>query len=518
MSRSVVAHVTALIVLCTTGAAAQTPLSTELVADGLSNPLWAGAPLGDRQRIFVAEQNSGRIRIIREGVLLAAPFLDLSGRIKSGFAEGLLGVAFHPRYASNGQFFVSYSAAGSGDTVVERYQVSAGNPDLADPGSGLVILGPVSRSHPNHGAGCIEFGPDDHLYVTIGDGGGPSDTHCNAQNGQLLLGKLLRLDVDRGGIAPPDNPFVGNRNFDDRIWAFGLRNPWRFSFDPENGDLYLTDVGTNMEEEIDWVAGSAGGGQNFGWKVMEGRVCFDSSGCDLSPVCGASQLVEPVLTYGHAAGDCSVIGGYVYRGCAIPDLRGTYFFADWCSSRISSLVMQGGVATAVTDRSAELKPPGGLDFKNITSFGRDGCGELLICDHRDGELFRIVPAAPAPGIDLGYSLAGSNGVAPELTVCGLLDSGNRAELTLEDARPDAVAILFASQAPGGRSVRGGTLVPGLGSTHLATPFPVDGQGRIELEVPGGGGLGEVYIQFIVDDPGGPAGAAFSNALRLTIQP
>src|SRR5690606_31523463 len=193
-------------------------------------------------------------------------------KILSGSERGLLGLAFHPNYEQNGRFYVNYTKSGSnsGDTIIEQYTVSASNPDVADPNSAVVVLGPVNQPNSNHNGGHLEFGPDGFLYAGFGDGGGAGDTPCNAQNGNLLLVKMLRLDVDNGGAAAPGNPFIGNPNFDDRIWAYGLRNPWRFSFDRGTGDLYIGDVGQNSREEIDYVPASSTGGENYGWKMMEG--------------------------------------------------------------------------------------------------------------------------------------------------------------------------------------------------------------------------------------------------------
>ncbi len=494
-----------------------TPLTTVRIASGLNDPVWAGSPACDEERIFIVEQRNARILILKNGALLATPFLDIKPKVlTSGSEQGLLGLAFHPDFDSNGYFYVDYTSITSGATVVERYQVSSGNPDVADASSGTVMLGPIPQPFANHNGGCIVFGPNDgYLYVGMGDGGGAGDPSCNAQNGGVLLGKILRIDVDNGGTAPPSNPFVGDPNVLDEIWAFGLRNPWRFSFDRLNGDLYIGDVGQNSREEVDWVPGTSTGGENYGWKVMEGTACFGTSGCTSPPPCGSPQFVAPVLDYTHALG-CSVTGGHVYRGCAIPDLDGTYFYSDYCSATIWSFQISGGLVVNHQDRTNELDPPGAT-IDSVSSFGEDGCGEILICDH-GGEVFKIVPAAPAPGADLGYGLAGGGGEVPLLSVCGLLDSGNSAKVNLSKAAPASATLLFASLGRVPISVLGGTLVPDISIPYLALPLVTGGDGRIELVAPGGAGVFNLYIQFLIADAGAPVGVAFSNAYALTFQP
>jgi len=512
------ALVTSAVVFMAVDVSAQTGLKTIRIASGLSAPLWAGSPPGDEDRIFVLEQNSGLIKIIKNGTVLGTPFLSLAGKLTTGGERGLLGLAFHPNYDANGFFYVNYTKSGAdaGATIVERYQVSAGNPDVADAGSGLVLLGPISQPFSNHNGGCIQFGPDGYLYVGTGDGGSGGDPGCRAQDGGTLLGKMLRIDVDNGGAAPPTNPFVGDPNFDDRIWAYGLRNPWRFSFDRENGDLYVADVGQNAREEIDWVPGTSLGGENYGWKVMEGNNCFSTTACGTVPPCNSPLFTDPVHTYGHGAG-CSVTGGAVYRGCAIPDLQGTYFFADYCSDSIWSFRMVGGALTEFQTRTAELAPGGGLSITSITSFGETACGEILIVD-RGGEIFQIVADAPAPGTDLGSGLAGSNGLIPELSACGLLNSGNSAQIRLRDARPSAFCVLFVSPGLNPTPLRGGILLPDITIAHFSFPLNTSGEGGVEFTAPGGGGPFDFYAQYVISEPALPQGAAFSNGLQVTWQP
>lgn len=316
-------------------------------------------------RLFVLEQ-PGRIRIIENGQLLDRPFLDITGKVQNaGNEQGLLGLAFHPDYATNGQFFVDYTRQPDGATVIERYTVSADDANLADAASAHVIL-TIDQPEANHNGGQLQFGPDGFLYIGMGDGGGAGDRHGsigNGQNLQSLLGKLLRLDVTNQATyaIPADNPFG------DEIWAYGLRNPWRFSFDRATGDLYIADVGQNQYEEVDFQPAASPGGENYGWRIMEGRHCFNPpSGCD------QTGLVLPVAEYSHADG-CSITGGYVYRGTQYPQLNGQYFFADYCIGTIWSLQRDAAGAWQMEKR---LSP----DIR-ISSFGEDASGELYVIDH-----------------------------------------------------------------------------------------------------------------------------------------
>lgn len=351
-------------------------LALELVASGLSGPLLVTAPPDDPTRIFVVEQG-GRIRIVENGALLQTPFLDVSALTNASGERGLLGMAFHPQFAQNGEFFVSYTDAATGGNRIARYAVSA-NPNLADAGSGTVLLS-VSQPFSNHNGGHIAFGPDGMLYIAIGDGGGGGDPQGNGQNHLTLLGALLRIDVDGGTpfAIPPDNPYVGDPTGADEIWASGLRNPWRYSFDRLTGDLYIADVGQNQTEEVDVQLSTSLGGENYGWNTMEGSACFQSGACDMT------GLTLPVLEYDHGQG-CSITGGYVYRGVAIPSLAGRYLYADFCSGFVRSFELQGGAATNLADHSAFLSPNG-----SIASFGEDAAGELYILTI-EGSVFRII--------------------------------------------------------------------------------------------------------------------------------
>lgn len=490
--------------------AAQTGLTTTLVASGFNSPLYATARPGDADSLFVVEQSTGLIRIVRNGSILPTPFASLRTRILTGGERGLLGLAFHPDYATNGYFFVNYTRAGDGATVVERFGTSA-NPDVANLTSGAIMAGPIAQPYSNHNAGCIQFGPDGYLYVSVGDGGSAGDPGCRAQNGQSLLGKMLRIDVDSASRIPATNPFVNDPTFLDEIWSFGLRNAWRFSFDRETGDMWIADVGQNAIEEINFQAASSLGGENYGWKIMEGRNCYSTSACPAAvPRCNDSRLVLPVQQYTHSFG-CSITGGYVYRGPGIPDLRGTYFYADYCSNRIWSIRYDGTTVTDFVERTAELRPSSG-SVSSITSFGEDAEGELLIVS-RSGSVWRVEASGPAPARDLGYGTAGANGQIPSFRANGRLLNGAVAELVLDGAAQSAPAALLLSLQ------NNPTPITPFG---IVVPYPVasaigvvtSAAGDLVLTIPGGGAA-VAYAQWAVVDQGGPGGIALSNALELT---
>ncbi|GIW43336.1 MAG: hypothetical protein KatS3mg077_0618 [Candidatus Binatia bacterium] len=364
---------------------AGTAIRAERVASGLNRPLFVTAPPRDVSRLFIVEK-PGRIRILKWGALLPSPFLDVSSLVSGGSEQGLLGLAFHPQFADNGRFFINYTDT-SGTTVIAEYRISS-NPDVADPGSARVVL-QVSQPFANHNGGHLAFGPDGYLYIGLGDGGSAGDPAGNAQNPNQLLGKMLRIDVDTGSpyAIPPTNPFVGAGPPLDEIWALGLRNPWRYSFDRTTGDLYIADVGQNRFEEINFQPATSTGGENYGWNIVEGNGHCYPSGTS----CNQAGLTQPVHEYDHSQG-CSVTGGYVYRGCKMPDLRGTYFYGDFCSAFVRTFRMAGGVATDHQDRTAELESSG-VSIDQIASFGEDARGELYIAD-LGGEVFQIVPATP----------------------------------------------------------------------------------------------------------------------------
>jgi glucose/arabinose dehydrogenase len=346
------------------------------VARGLEAPLYVTGAGDGSERLFVVEQG-GTIRIVEDGKVVPAPFLDISSRITSGGEQGLLGLAFHPNYEDDGRFYVDYTDR-LGDTVVAEYRVDPANPNRADPSSERVLLH-VTQPFANHNGGDVAFGPDGDLYVAFGDGGSGGDPMGNGQNLDTLLGKLLRIDVDHpsGGRPygiPADNPFAKRSGARPEIWAFGLRNPWRFSFDRLTHDLWIGDVGQGEHEEIDHVPAGAGG-QNFGWNIMEGPACFEpSTGCD------RSGLTLPVASYTHAEGNCTVIGGYVYRGSAFRILRGGYLYADFCAGKVWLLDAQHP-----RQRSVEV-----LDVPHfVSSFGEDDEGELYLTALDSGDVFQV---------------------------------------------------------------------------------------------------------------------------------
>jgi len=356
-----------------------TPLGSQYrlveVASGFNRPLFVTGAGDASSRLFIMDQ-FGHIWIMQDGALLPQPFLDVSGIISTDANErGLLGLAFHPNYAENGQFYIYYTDV-SGDTVVARYLVSADDPNLADPASATYVLR-ADQPYPNHNGGHMSFGPDGYLYIGTGDGGSQGDPQRRAQNPNDLLGKILRLDVDNGNAyaIPADNPALTNSGLPGEIWALGLRNPWRFSFDRLTGDLYIADVGQNQWEEINFQPAGVGG-LNYGWNIMEGTRRYSGE-----PV--IDGLTDPFFEYNHSNG-CSVTGGYVYRGQALPALQGVYFFADYCSGLIWSSYRD---AAGVWQTNLFMD----TDY-SISSFGEDEAGELYILNH-GGSVLRLEAAA-----------------------------------------------------------------------------------------------------------------------------
>jgi glucose/arabinose dehydrogenase len=346
------------------------------IVAGLDNPTGLTSAHDGTGRMFLLEQ-VGTIRILKNGALLPSPFLDLRGLVNTnGNERGLLGLAFDPKYAENGHFFVNYTDA-SGDSITARYSVSASDPDQADPASASLVLRIAHPQYSNHNGGNLVFGPDGYLYFGMGDGGGAGDPNENSQNLGMLLGKLLRIDVSIEPYAiPPDNPFVGRSGIRPEIWAYGLRNPWRFSFDSPSGDLYIADVGQDTYEEIDVQPSQDRGGENYGWNFMEGFHVYRSQ--------APSGLTPPVAEYDHSGGNCSVTGGYVYRGAALPQILGMYVFGDYCSGRIW-LLERGAQGW----QKAEWINSG----LAITSFGVDDAGELYVLDRTTGGVFLLSPQA-----------------------------------------------------------------------------------------------------------------------------
>ena len=366
-----------------------------------SNPLFLTHSNDGSNRIFVVEQ-AGVIRVFQNNpdVATAEVFLDIQNRVRSGGEMGLLGLAFHPDYADNGFFYVNYTT-GSGSrrrTVISRFSVSATDPNRADPNSELILL-EIQQPFSNHNGGMMQFGPDGYLYIAVGDGGSGGDPQNHGQNPKTLLGSILRIDVDqpsdgRNYGIPADNPFAGNtEGLREEIWAYGLRNPWRFSIDPVTGQLWAGDVGQNAREEIDLVEG----GKNYGWRIMEGTLCFNpSTNCD------RTGLTLPVKDYPHSEGR-SVTGGYIYRGARRPEFEGAYLYGDFISKRIWLLRYENGVITA-DSLLVEIEGDFGL-----ASFGVDEQNELYVLDWAGGAIYRFTPnpasSVPPPVPPTNFTLA-----------------------------------------------------------------------------------------------------------------
>jgi glucose/arabinose dehydrogenase len=359
------------------GTPAPAPLALALHEEGnVADAVFVTAPPGDK-RLFVVERK-GTVRLIANGRQANTPFLNIGAKVLAEGEGGLLSMAFDPRYASNGYVYLYYTDA-KRDIVVERRSTGA-NPDVADPASGLEILRIAHPGYNNHFGGQLAFGPDGMLYAGTGDGGGAGDPQGNSQNRNVLLGKLLRIDVSASSFArpyaiPANNPFDG-QNGRAEIWALGLRNPWRYSFD--GNTLYIADVGQGQREEVD-IASAAAGGLNYGWNVMEGTLCYNGANCS------KTGLALPAFDYAHgnnAVDGCSITGGYVYRGAALPALAGSYFYSDYCAGYLKSFTAGGAGVTGLHDWG--LAGVGG-----IVSFGRDGDGELYLVA-ASGKIYKIV--------------------------------------------------------------------------------------------------------------------------------
>ena len=364
------------------------------VASGFASPITVTNAGDGSGRLFIVEQ-FGRIGILINGTVLPTPFLDIHELVSCCGEQGLLGLAFHPNYADNGFFYVYYTDV-AGNIAIARYTVSAGDPNVVNPNSRYPILSQLHQPYGNHNGGQIAFGPDGYLYAGLGDGGAGGDPQENAQNLGIWLGKILRVDINndefpgdpaRNYAVPPNNPFVGNPDALGEIWAYGVRNPWRFSFDRETNDLLIGEVGQNDWEEIDFQPATSAGGENYGWDVLEAMHCYEDAppGSCNQFLNGGSTL--PVLEYSHSLG-CSVTGGYRYRGQLYPQLNGIYFYADYCSGRIWGAMRQEN-GTWVSQQILQTS-------LNITTFGEDEAGELYLADQTSGTLYRILGGGPTP--------------------------------------------------------------------------------------------------------------------------
>lgn len=404
-------------------------------------------------RLFFVEQ-AGRIRVARNGALLSQPFLDISGRVSCCGERGLFSVAFPPNFAAKQYFYVDYTDV-KGNTVVSRFSVTA-DPDVADAASETPVLG-VVQPFANHNGGQLAFGPDGYLYVGMGDGGGGGDPMGNGQNLGTLLGKLLRIDVEAGVQpfqAPADNPFVNNSSARAEIWAYGLRNPWRFSFDRQTGDLYTADVGQDAWEEVDFQPSSSHGGENYGWNRTEGAHCFSP------PSCSLSGITLPVAEYSHAEG-CSVTGGFVYRGARYPAWQGVYFYGDFCSGRVWGLQRTGGTWQNQLLATTSF---------NITTFGQHEQGELYLADAGKGDIYALV--APASIGSVVNAASGEPGISPG-SIASIFGTG----LSLVDGVAAANTATLPTELAGTTVTVNGTPAP------LLAVANVNGREQINFQAP-----------------------------------
>lgn len=463
------------------------------VITGLTAPVLVTNAADGSNRIFIVEQ-TGHIRIFKNGGLLGADFLNISGLgnfTGSDGEMGLLGLAFDPNFSSNGFFYITYDI-NTGDATfpygvrLARYQVSSGDPDAADPSSAFVIL-TTRKKYTNHNGGMLAFGPDDYLYWSTGDGGSGGDPDNNSQNIRSLLGKILRLDVDTAPplgktyVIPPTNPFFGSSDATVRkeIWAYGLRNPWRFSFDRSTGDLFIGDVGQNTEEEVDFQPASSTTVRNYGWRILEGRRCYNPSTNCTAP----SNYVGPVAVYDHGAGDsygCSVTGGYVYRGVDSPTLQGVYFYGDFCSGKVLGLARN---ADNTWSSRLIMSTP-----YNISSFGEDEQGEVYLVDY-GGQILKIVQVTPvtAPPFLSQGSLDGFIAESREnSSVGGGRNSTGEAFALGDTAHRQQLRALLSfnlSGLPANAVVMGAQISIKLAGMTAIDPFSILGSLRVDLGVP-----------------------------------
>jgi glucose/arabinose dehydrogenase len=430
----------------------------------LSSPVHVTNAHDGSARLFVVEQG-GRIRIFKDGAFLPTPYLDIHSIIDSGGERGLLSVAFHPNYPSNGFSYVYYTNL-NGDITIARYTVSAGNPDVADPNSALVLLVVPHPGQSNHNGGQLFFSPaDGYLYAGTGDGGSGGDPPNNAQNLDVMLGKILRIDVDGTGAVPcgqstpapyaipASNPFVGVPNACEEIWAYGVRNPFRFSFDHSTSDLLIGDVGQNCYEEIDFQPASSTGGENYGWRIMEGLHCYNQDGSCNPVSCDMSGLVLPILEETHDNGWCALIGGYRYHGSMIPGLSGKYLYSDNCLGDLYAATESfGGTWTRALLLSTAY---------SVSSFGEDEAGEIYVCD-LGGALYRLDPvASPAPvlsGLTPSAVIAGDPDFTLSVAGSGFVEgsvvrwNGSDRSTTFQSASSLTAAITAADLSLSGSAV------------------------------------------------------------------
>ena len=466
-----------------TAAGAQAPEAVSLVEvlSGLSAPLYLTNAHDGSNRMFMLEQ-AGRIKVLQPGAATPTVFLDISATVLSGGEQGLLGLAFHPQYATNRRFFVDYTRRPDGATVIAEYQVSA-NPNVADTAEKTLLV--IPQPFANHNGGMVEFGPDGYLYIGMGDGGSANDPGARAQNVNELLGKILRIDVDHASgsqaySSPVDNPFFGSAAGRDEIYAYGMRNPWRFSFDRATGELYVADVGQGAREEIDIVQR----GRNYGWRVFEGSLC---TGLDAA-LCGSLQAAGPIAEYGHTNGRCSITGGYVYRGTRGSLPVGAYVYGDYCTGEI--FLLQNGSATLLADTAL-----------NISSFGEDEAGEIYVVG-LGGTVLRFVNNSPPPS-----SFAITRAAVRRRATGAVLDP-----ITVrENAKKFEIVVLESASVPVAASAGATVVVNGVELnteytvTELGTPIFVARLQKKMLATPG-----TLVVEVVRSD------GTRSNALTLQV--
>jgi len=485
---------------------AQLTLGFEPVATGLSSPLGVVNAGDGSGRLFIVEQ-TGRIKVYDGAQLLATPFLDVSTLVSCCSERGLLGLAFHPDYRTNGVFFVHYTNT-AGNTTLARYRVSTSNPNVADATSAQILLN-VTQPFPNHNGGQIAFGPDRFLYMGLGDGGDAGDPGNRAQNLSLLLGKILRIDVDTGTpyAIPPTNPFRGTTGAMPEVWAYGLRNPWRFSFDRLTGDLFIADVGQSAREEVNFQSAASLGGENYGWRRMEGTACFNpSTGCN------DGTLTLPILEYDHSLG-CSITGGYRYRGRRFPQYAARFFYGDFCSGRIWAATQSGSTWSSTQLMDTAL---------SITSFGEDESGELYVVHYgsgSDGTVQRLVETSQSfpltvsrAGTGTGTVVSSPIGISCGTTCAQTFGAGAVVTLT---ATPAAGSV-FSGWSGGGCSGTGTCVVTVAAATAVTATFTVPTVTLTVTRTGTGGGT-------LTSAPAGigcpvTCVAAFTPGTRVTLTP
>jgi glucose/sorbosone dehydrogenase/Calx-beta domain-containing protein len=452
-------------------ARAQPAIALIPYASGLSSPVGLAAPPDGTGRLFIVQQG-GRIAVHNGTQVLPTPFLDLTPLVLSGGEQGLLGLAFHPAYPATPYFFVNYTCRsgsadcpGGGDTIIARYSVSTTNPNVADPASRRVLL-VIDQPFANHNAGDLKFGPDGYLWIPMGDGGSANDPNCFAQRDDSLLGKILRIDVNQNvnnppfyGI-PPDNPYIGPGDPRDEVYARGLRNPFRFSFDRQTGDLFIGDVGQSAREEVDFTAVGTGAADNYGWKIMEGTLCTgNTGGCPGGvPACNSPLFTVPILEYDHGLGDCAIIGGFRYRGMQVPTIAGLYLYSDNCTGRIRA----GTESPPGTWTASQL-----LDTPyNVSSFGEDQAGELYVTALNNGVVYRIVSGGPTAVSVNDVTVTEGNVGAVNAVFTVSLSAAVAQTVTAQYATADGTAVAGADYTASGGTV---TFPPGAVSRTVSVP-------------------------------------------------